>query len=76
MLILFIITSLTWHVEEFTIPVKYKEIFSDLSDVTIPLETLSIGMELGEGKLHQFKANLLLSSNLHVVFSMYIPIIL
>ena len=49
MWILFIIASLTWHVEEFTIPVKYKEIFSDLSDVTIPLETLSIGMELGEG---------------------------
>ena len=50
MWILFVIASLTWHVEEFIVPVKYKEIFSDLSDVTIPLETLSIGMELGEGK--------------------------
>ena len=54
-LILFLLMfSLTSHVEKFTIPNKYKEVFSDLSDVEIPLETVSIGMELGEGKMHQF----------------------
>ena len=44
-----IIVFLIWHVEECVEPVKYKEVFSDLSDVEIPLETVSIGMELGEG---------------------------
>lgn len=49
--------SLTWHVETFGIPTKYKELFCDLSDVRIPLETVSIGMELGEGKVHQFQSH-------------------
>ena len=44
-----IIVSLIRHVEECVEPVKYKEVFSDLSDVEIPMETVSIGMELGEG---------------------------
>ena len=33
------------------LPTKYKEMFSDLSDVEIPLEMLSIDMELGEGTI-------------------------
>ena len=60
--------SLTWLVEEFAIPIKYKEMFSDLSDVEIPLETMSIGMELGEGTISVTNPTLLLH-NLHVVFS-------
>ena len=39
------------YVEEFTMPTKYKEMFSDLSDVEIPWDMLFIGMELGEGKI-------------------------
>ena len=37
-----------WHIEQLP-QIKYNKIFSDLSDVEIPLEVLSIGMELGEG---------------------------
>ena len=40
-----------WDVEESVLPTKYKEMFSDLSDVEIPLEMLSIDMELGEGTI-------------------------
>jgi len=36
-------------VEDDIQPIKYKKIFSDLSDIEIPSEILSIGMELGEG---------------------------
>jgi len=36
-------------VEEYKLPVKYSKLFSDLSDVEIPLELLSIGTEIGEG---------------------------
>ena len=43
---------LTCHIEEFVIPIKYQEIFSNLSDVEIPMELLSIGMELGEGTIN------------------------
>ena len=39
--------SLTWHIEELV--AKYQEIFINLSDFEIPMELLSIGMELGEG---------------------------
>ena len=54
LIIFLLMFSLTRHVEKFTIPNKYKEVFSDLSDVEIPLETVSVGMELGEGIMHQF----------------------
>ena len=39
------------YIEE--LPIKYNKIFSDLSDVEIPLEMLSIGMELGEGTMNE-----------------------
>ena len=40
-------------IEELELPqIKYNEIFSDLSDVEIPLEMLSIGTELGEGTVN------------------------
>ena len=32
-------------------PTKYIKIFSNLSDVEILMDTLSIGMELGKGKI-------------------------
>ena len=43
------------YAEEFVLPVKYDKIFSDLSDVEIPLEMLSIGTELGEGTVINLK---------------------
>ena len=39
------------YIEE--LPIKYNKIFLDLSDVEIPLEMLSIGMELGEGTMNE-----------------------
>lgn len=39
------------YIEEL-LEIKYNKIFSDLSDVEIPLEVLSIGTELGEGTVN------------------------